>query len=602
VTILKLFASGQRFGLADWKFALLVALSILAMLIEGVGIGLFMPIAHLMTNDGELNNLADQSQISEYIRKFDAYFGISLDPLHLFIAVGVLIVLRQGIVYCREVYSASVKFELFRNNQVRLIHLYMNAATDYQDEVKIGDLANEIVTELKRAINALFALTVFVSLLLQVICYFGLMMLVSWQMTLLATVILGTTAFLMRRWMDRTESAGNHLYEANRDVTAYLIERLSQSRLLKLTGLINPERQKMNSLAEEQRFFNYQLAVLQARVSALFEPMVAIGGLALGYIGYFSLNLSIGELGVFVLITIRLLPTFRTLLSTRQAFLSNLAAVRTLIERIDTAESYSEIDTGTQAMPSAIDVAIEFSDVSFHYPNSEEAAALRGISLKFEAGTITALVGPSGSGKSTLVDLIPRLRDPQFGTVSIDGTPLPAFSLSSLRQGIAYAPQMPLMLDGSCADHIRFGKPDATLQEIVDAAELAGALEFIENLPEGFDTQLGERGVRLSGGQRQRIDLARALISNSAVLVLDEPTDNLDADLEAAFRETLEAIRINTRMTTIIVSHRLILTRSADRIVVVKQGQVIESGTHDELMTRQGWYADAFCKQIGDIS
>ena len=247
--------------------------------------------------------------------------------------------------------------------------------------------------------------------------------------------------------------------------------------------------------------------------------------------------------------------------------------------------------------------AIRFENVHFTYSDTTEeeegggTKALRGVDLTIPAGKTTALVGPSGSGKSTMVDLIPRLRTPQEGRILFDGVPQSELDVASLRAGVSYAPQQPQLFNVSIADHIRYAKPDATDAEIRDAARLANAEGFIETLRDGYDTLLGENGAKLSGGQRQRIDLARALVRRAPILILDEPTANLDAESEMLFREALAAIRRETDITVILIGHRLTTVTNSDQIAVLMEGRVEAAGSHDALLAAGGWYASAFKSQ-----
>lgn len=268
-----------------------------------------------------------------------------------------------------------------------------------------------------------------------------------------------------------------------------------------------------------------------------------------------------------------------------------------LQRRLQTLDQSPEDDGGIRRFGELQD-GIRFSQVVYNYRTSS-TPALNGVDVTLLARRLTALVGPSGGGKSTLVDLIPRLRDSDSGFVTFDGLRAAEFSLKSLRAGIAYAPQTPQLFDTTIAEHIRYGRPEATLAEIEKAAQLAGAHDFILKTPGGYETRIGEGGGMLSGGQRQRVDLARALVKHASVLILDEPTSQLDAESEEIFKTSIRRIRDEGHYTIVMVAHRLSTAAIADRIVVMMNGRAIDSGTHDELLARGGWYARAFGLQQG---
>ena len=245
-----------------------------------------------------------------------------------------------------------------------------------------------------------------------------------------------------------------------------------------------------------------------------------------------------------------------------------------------------------------LEKAIVLQDITFSYgADVGDRIALDRLSLTIPARMMTALVGPSGAGKSTLIDLLPRLREFQSGEIFFDGVPQRDFDSASLRQAISFAPQTPQIFNVTVAQHIRYGWPEASMADVRRAAQLAQAAEFIEAMPQGYDTLLGENGAWLSGGQRQRLDLARAVVRRAPILVLDEPTANLDADAEAKFREALEKIRRETAMTVIIIGHRLSTVMAADQIAVMEAGRITQVGSHSELMAAGNWYAHAFASQ-----
>jgi ATP-binding cassette subfamily B protein len=242
------------------------------------------------------------------------------------------------------------------------------------------------------------------------------------------------------------------------------------------------------------------------------------------------------------------------------------------------------------ALPSPMRGALQFDDVTFHYPTRPNTAALEGFTLNVQPGETVALVGPSGAGKSTVFALLLRFYDPQSGSVKLDGLDLRALALPDLRGAIALVPQETIIFSGSAADNIRFGRQDASEAEVIDAAKAAEAHEFISALDNGYDAEMGERGVRLSGGQRQRVAIARAILRDAPLLLLDEATSALDAQSEAAIQQALE--RLEKDRTTLVIAHRLATVQRADRIVVMDGGRIVAQGTHESLLAEGGLYAE----------
>ncbi|MDZ7703841.1 MAG: ABC transporter ATP-binding protein [Trueperaceae bacterium] len=305
-------------------------------------------------------------------------------------------------------------------------------------------------------------------------------------------------------------------------------------------------------------------------------------------------GLSIGELSAFLLYLNNLIGPVRSVMffnNSLQAGMAALERVDSLLE--DNPETEGDVDT----VP---DSRVVFDDVYFSYPESEQKA-LRGLGFEVSPGSTVALVGPSGAGKSTVIRLLSRLYDPDEGAVKLGGIDLRDYQLDALRNAVAVVPQDPTLFSGTVSDNIRYAKPGSSQDEIEEAARLANAHGFISDLPQGYDTEIGERGVKLSGGQKQRVAIARAILKEASVLILDEATSSLDTESEALIQDALDKLFARRHgVTTLIIAHRLSTVQGADKIWVLEQGRVRESGTHRQLLAQGGLYRNLYDLQFSD--
>ncbi len=300
-------------------------------------------------------------------------------------------------------------------------------------------------------------------------------------------------------------------------------------------------------------------------------------------------EMSVGELVQFVIYAVMVAGSVGALSEIWSELQRAAGATERLVELLQSEDSVKDPEHPVP-LPLPATGAIRFEDVSFHYPSRPQASALDHVDLDIAPGETVALVGPSGAGKTTVVQLIQRFWDPETGKVTIDGYDLRDMARHDFRQAIALVPQDPVVFAASARENIRFGRPDASDREVEEAARAAHAYDFLEALPEGFDTYVGERGVMLSGGQKQRIAIARAILRDAPILLLDEATSALDA---ASEREVQAAVdQLAKTRTTVIVAHRLATVKKADRIVVFEEGKIVAQGTHDSLVSEGGLYAE----------
>ncbi|MGO1394618.1 MAG: ABC transporter ATP-binding protein [Halomonas sp.] len=391
------------------------------------------------------------------------------------------------------------------------------------------------------------------------------------------------------------------LYSDVREKVGDLASRLSNnlSGIATIKSFTSEDR-------EAERLRNASEAYVEAnrraiKVSSAFIPVIRMAILA-GFLATFTVggmmalngSLNVGAYGVLVFLTQRLLWPLTGLAQVIDLFERAMASTRRILDLLEVPITVKDDSTTPLAQPVRGEVTID--NVSFHYATS--GVGVENVHLHAPAGSTLALVGATGSGKSTLIKLLLRFYDPANGRVLIDGQPITDVSMNSLRQSIGLVSQDVYLFEGSIRDNIAYGKPGAAEAAIIDAAKTAEAWSFIETLPQGLDTPVGERGVRLSGGQRQRLSLARALLKNPPILVLDEATSAVDNETEAAIQRSLK--RIAHGRTVIMIAHRLSTIVHADEIVVIEKGRVAERGTHSSLLAANGHYAAQWRVQTGE--
>jgi len=581
--------------------AAIFILQVITTLFEGIGLGLVVPILHLMAGAGSEISSAAAGAILDTIRRAFAVIGLPFTLEVLLASVALLLIIRQGFLYLRTVMQLLVQEQGKRNMRDLLFARYMQVDLAYQDRESSGNMLNALITETQSSTTAIVAPIMMLNVIIIGLFYFIAMLVISFSMTLISVATLALAMLLMRGLLVGSQRAGVDLAEINRRVANFLVGRLQSLRLVRLTGNEEAEMGQVRAINKQLYHTHLRLISYGAALGVAIEPIVVIAALVLVYIGTKSLGMSLAELGLFIVILLRLTPVSKDVVSYQQQFAAGLGTLRSLRRRLAELEQARENRGGTLSPP-RLKSGIRFEGVHFSYPESSlrgAQPALCGIDLEIPAGRMTALVGPSGAGKSTLIDLLPRLRNPTRGRILFDDTPVAAMDAAALRAAIAYVPQSPRILEATPASHIRYGAPRLDKAAVEEAAMQAGAHEFIVRLPRGYDTPLGEEGRMLSGGERQRLDLARALATRAPILILDEPTSNLDAESEFKLQKTLARLRARGDITLIVIAHRLVTVINADQIVVMREGRIEACGKHPALLASSAWYAKAVARQSG---
>jgi ABC-type multidrug transport system fused ATPase/permease subunit len=587
----------RSFGLANRSILLLIGISLCATITEIFGVGIFLPIFQFIRLQGDVNTLVADSAVWSYIINGLAWFGIDVSLAVLLMLSFVFFLGRQVFTYFRLIYHTAISQRLVRVLRTRMFDHYLEANTSFHDRLPVGNLVNAMTTEVSQAVIGVMAPLELAVYLIMASGYLLILSALSWEMTLVSVVVLLLASRVPNVWIRKSADTGRKLADSNTMMSSFLVGRLKSPRLVRLAGTEVAERHEFQLLTQSQRKHAVFGSVLQAKTEVAIEPIIVGLSLVFLYFAYTVLQMQIEMIGLYLVVALRLMPIAKGVISQWQTIQRLTGSIEVVEDRLKKMYNEKEQDPGEKEFDKLHNIC--FNHVTYRYPSAANDA-LNNISLRFESGKMYALVGPSGSGKSTLVDILPRLRLPQSGEIEVDGLPIENYSLSSLRKSIAYTPQNPQIFDGSIINHIRYGKPEASDDEIEVAARMAGAEKFISQLPDQYETILGEDAVRLSGGQRQRIDLARALVRKAPILILDEPTSNLDAESEEVFRQVLMRIRSETKTTIIIVAHRLASIASADQIVVLSNGKIEEVGKHENLMQQKGWYRKAWKMQEGE--
>lgn len=506
----------------------------------------------------------------------------------------VFFLIRPPVEYYRQYYAQLVSNKILFDIRKSLYAHLQKLGLRFYSNTRAGEVISRVINDVEQTKNFVMIGLMNVWLdLATIIIAIAIMLTLDVELTLVTLLAFPFYAFSVKHFFGKLRQLTRKRSQALADVQSYLHERVAGVSIIKSFAIEDKEQEHFDEVNNKFLDRAIEHTRWNAKAFAVVNTITDVAPLlVIGYAGYQVINgsLTVGTMVAFIAFIERLYSPLRRLVNSSTSLTQSFASMDRVLDLMN--EKYDVIDKEDAKVLPAIAGEIEFDCVSFAY---EEDEVLTNISLNIRPGETAALVGMSGGGKSTIISLIPRFYDVTSGAIRIDGHDIRDVKVKSLRDQIGMVLQDSILFSDSVKSNILIGKPDATDEEVIAAAKAANAHDFIETLSEGYDTRVGERGVKLSGGQKQRISIARVFLKNPALLILDEATSALDLESEALIQDSLE--RLAHDRTTLIVAHRLSTITHADCIYVIDHGDLKESGTHSELMKLNGTYAGLFNRQ-----
>ena len=513
------------------------------------------------------------------------------------ITAGIVVVfaLRGFFVYGQNYLMAYVSQKIVIDLRESLFRHFQRLSVSYFDRSRTGKVLSYMTNDVGAlqgalAQNVIELSTESLTLIGSLVAMFYL----HWQLALLTLITVPLVAQAMKLFGAKLRKASGTMQQRAAEITSVLQEMIVSVRLIRL--FVREEYETNRFIRENDNNFTAQMkaAQLSATLSPVIEFLAAIAVTVIIWYGgreVINGNLTSGSLIAFLVYAVNISNPVKRLGNVYGNIQRAVAAAERVFEVLDTLPEIEDAPDAIELPTVKGDVS--FNQVSFEYRAGE--AALKNLSIEIPAGQILAIVGPSGAGKSTIANLLPRFYDPQAGAICIDGVDIRKVTVRSLREQIAMVPQETILFNASIYENILYGRLDADKASVIEAAKAANAHDFIMQLPDGYETQIGERGSQLSGGQRQRIAIARAILKNPRILILDEATSALDAESERVVQDALDKLMVGR--TTFVIAHRLSTIQRADKILVMEKGRLIECGRHTELLDAGGLYCKLYSLQ-----
>jgi ATP-binding cassette, subfamily B, bacterial MsbA len=571
-----------------------------------VSIGLVMPFIDLLFNQSpeklgtevsfSVLNLKEwlSYQLNEFVQSYSKLQLVA----YLCIMIIVVFLLKNLFSYLQTWFMSFVEQGIIRDIRLQLYTHFHKLSLSYFTEEKKGILISRIINDVQIIKDSMIAVinSIFRDPPL-IIIFSAVLFIFNWELTLLVFALLPVTGFILAKIGDSLKRRSIRSQERIADITSILDETFGAMRIVKAFGMENYEIERFRE--EEKKYFRLLTSLIRRR--ALASPITeSLGVITISIILYFigsqivlgKSDMTPGAFFVFLGIFFQMMPSIKLFGQVFNSIQEGIAASERVFSILDTTPKI--VDAPNAIEIKSFNKGIQFQNVSFKYEKSD--LILNKINLEINKGEVLAIVGPSGAGKSSLVDLIPRFYDVIDGSILIDDTDIRNITVKSLRSFIGVVTQETILFNDTVKNNIAYGLQDVSPDKIIEAAKAANAHNFIQGLKDSYETVIGDRGTKLSGGERQRLSIARALLKNPPILILDEATSSLDTESELLVQQAIE--RLMKGRTSIVIAHRLSTVQSADKIIVLSDGEIVEEGKHLELLNKNGLYHKLYNMQF----
>lgn len=571
---------------------------VLSSLLNGVSIGMLVPLVNFVLLNRSVTLPAwVPVPVAHGVDWFQRLAPVTKLNV-LAVGVTVLFLLKTVVTFFQTYLMNGVALRFLRDIRNGLFQHYQELSQDFFSGERTGELVSRITHDVSVLQNTLTeGMTDLVYQTAQVVVFTVMIIAIDWRLAVMALLLLPAIGYPIVGIGKILRKLGAIVQERMGDLNSRLIETLQGMRIVKAFTAEKAEMARFAAINQGYMKANLRTVKRREALASIMEMISMMGGIAVLEVGGRAVlqgQISLVKVILFLAALLSLYQPVKKLGRLHSIHQQALTAAQRVMEILGTSPSVQEA-SGAAEM-SRFQRELRFEQIEFHYAAVEDRPVLSGVDFDVKAGEVVAIVGSSGSGKTTLINLLLRFYDPQGGRITLDGADIRGATLRSLRSQIGLVTQDPFLFHDSVRSNIAFGRPEASLEEVIRAAQAANADLFVRRLPQGYDTPVGDLGNRLSGGERQRIAIARALLKNAPILVLDEATSQLDSESELLVQEALE--RLMKGRTVLVIAHRFSTIRKADRIIVLDKGRIAEAGRHEQLLEGSALYRRLYELQV----